>query len=101
MWLQKWTFDFKPEEDSPIVSVLALIPRLPFRCHTWNYVKYILGPIGTPHTTADCRIRPSPAKVRVEVDLTKSLLQIESEGESQSIVNSVRFLDIIKCNAGC
>ncbi|CAN4126450.1 unnamed protein product [Withania somnifera] len=39
MWLEKWTPDFKPDEDSLIVPVWVLLPGLPFHCHTWNYVK--------------------------------------------------------------
>ncbi|MCD7467558.1 hypothetical protein HAX54_005068 [Datura stramonium] len=39
MWLEKWSPDFKSDEDSPIVPVWVLLPDLPFHCHTWNYVK--------------------------------------------------------------
>ncbi|KAM3236174.1 hypothetical protein P3L10_016211 [Capsicum annuum] len=77
MWLEKWTPDFKPEEDSPIVPVWVLLPDLPFHCHTWHYVKQILAPIGTPLSmdlATDHKTRPSMAKVRVEIDLTKSKL---------------------------
>ncbi|KAM3251581.1 hypothetical protein P3L10_005651 [Capsicum annuum] len=33
MWLQKWTPDFKPEEDLPIAPVWVLLPKLPFHMH--------------------------------------------------------------------
>jgi len=39
IWLQKWTLDFKPEEDISIVPVGVLLPGLPFLMHNWNYVK--------------------------------------------------------------
>lgn len=39
MWFQKWTPDFKPEEDLPIATVWALLPGLLFHMNTWNYAK--------------------------------------------------------------
>ncbi|XP_060170928.1 uncharacterized protein LOC132601893 [Lycium barbarum] len=74
MWLQMWHPDFKPEEDSPMAPIWVLLPKLPFHCHAWNYVRQILEPIGTPlimDAATSSRTRPSMAKVRVEVDLTK------------------------------
>lgn len=73
MWLEKWSPDFKPE-DSSIFPVWVLLPDLPFHCHTWNYVKQIVAPLGMPlsmDVSTDNKTRPSMAKVRVEVDLTK------------------------------
>ncbi|XP_075075277.1 uncharacterized protein LOC142162671 [Nicotiana tabacum] len=77
MWLQKWSPNFKPEEDSPIVPIWFLLLGLPFHCHTWNYVKKILGPLGVPLSmdiATNYRTRPGMAKVRVKVDLTKPLV---------------------------
>ncbi|XP_075090374.1 uncharacterized protein LOC142171541 [Nicotiana tabacum] len=76
MWLQKWSLDFKPEEGIPIAPVWVLLPKLPFHMHTWHYVKQILGTIGTPlelDSATTNRIRPSMAKVRIEIDLLKPL----------------------------
>lgn len=73
----KWSPNFKLEEDSPIVPVWVLLLSLPFYFHTWHYVKQVLGPVGIPLSmdiTTDYRTRPSMAKVRVEVDLTKPFL---------------------------
>ncbi|KAM3360383.1 hypothetical protein P3S68_020095 [Capsicum galapagoense] len=73
MWLEKWTQDFKPEKDSPIVPIWVLLPELPFHCHTWNYIKQIVAPVGTPlfmDVATENKSRPNMAKVRVEVDLT-------------------------------
>ncbi|XP_059302160.1 uncharacterized protein LOC132054115 [Lycium ferocissimum] len=77
MWLEKWAPEFKPDEDSPIVPVWVLLPGLPFHLHTWNYVKQVVAAIGTPLTmdaATENRTRPSMAKVRVEVNLTKTKL---------------------------
>ncbi|XP_075091489.1 uncharacterized protein LOC142171699 [Nicotiana tabacum] len=76
MWLQKWTPDFKPEEDIPIVPVWALLPQLTFNMHTCHYVKQIPEEIGTPlemNLATRGRTRPSMAKVRIELDLHKPL----------------------------
>lgn len=76
MWFQKWTPDFKPEEDLPIVPVWVLLPRLPYHMHSWSYIQQIASTIGTPlelDATTKARTRPSMAKVRVEVDLLRSL----------------------------
>ncbi|XP_060212213.1 uncharacterized protein LOC132639829 [Lycium barbarum] len=74
MWLEKWTPDFRPDVDSPIVPTWVLLPSLPIHCHSWHYVKQIVGTIGTPLSmdlATENRTRPSMAKVRVEIDLTK------------------------------
>ncbi|KAH0730979.1 hypothetical protein KY289_002167 [Solanum tuberosum] len=74
MWLQKWTPDFKPEEDLPIAPVWILLPKLPFHMHTWQYIKQIVSSVGTPlemDQATKSRTRPSMAKVRVEIDLLK------------------------------
>nr|XP_018632189.1 uncharacterized protein LOC108948042 [Nicotiana tomentosiformis] len=77
MWLQKWSPDFKPEEDLPIVPVWVNIPDLPFHLHTWHYVKQIAKEAGIPlemDIATRGKTRPSMAKVRLEVDLLKPLL---------------------------
>lgn len=74
MWLEMWSPDFRPEHDSPLVHVWVSLPELSFHCHTWYYVKQILGPVGTPLSmdlATNGRTRPSMAKVRVEIDITK------------------------------
>ncbi|OIT30410.1 hypothetical protein A4A49_17714 [Nicotiana attenuata] len=77
MWLQKWTPNFKPEEDLPIVPVWDLLPGLPFHMHNWSYVKQILEEVGTPldlDVATKTMNRPSMAKVRVEINLLKPFI---------------------------
>ncbi|WMV14246.1 hypothetical protein MTR67_007631 [Solanum verrucosum] len=74
MWLQKWSPNFKPEEDLPIAPVWVLLPNLPFHLHTWHYIKQLVSNIGTPlelDNATRSKTRPSMAKVRVEIDLLK------------------------------
>ncbi|XP_059294577.1 uncharacterized protein LOC132047566 [Lycium ferocissimum] len=74
MWMTKWSPKWRPEIDSPIILVWVLLPQLPFHCHTWYYVRQTLSPIDTPiamDNATNGRTRPSMAKVRVEIDLTK------------------------------
>lgn len=33
MWLQRWTPDFKPEEDLPITPIWVLLPGFTFHLH--------------------------------------------------------------------
>ncbi|KAF3639408.1 hypothetical protein FXO37_23975 [Capsicum annuum] len=76
MWLQKWLPDFKPEEDLPIALVWVLLPALPFHLHTWHYIKQQVSNVGTPlemDNTTRSQARPSIVKVRVEIDLLKTL----------------------------
>lgn len=76
MWLQKWSLDFKPEEDLPVAPAWALLPGLPYHLHNWHYIKELLSSVGTPLALDAAtlgRTRPSMAKIRVEVDLLKPL----------------------------
>ncbi|OIT37532.1 hypothetical protein A4A49_08200 [Nicotiana attenuata] len=100
MWLQKWSPDFKPEEDLPIALVWVLLPGLPFYMHTWNYVKQVVSTIGTPlemDLAIRGRTRPSMAKVRVEIDLLKDqpnsvyVGQIYDNAPQKSFVQKIEF----------
>lgn len=99
MWLEKWTPNFKSKEDSPIVLVQILLPELPLHCHTWHYVKQIVSPTGNPLSmdlATDHRTRPSMAKVRVEVDLTKPKLNsvwVGQEDESNPLKGFAQNLE--------
>ncbi|OIT04497.1 hypothetical protein A4A49_17550 [Nicotiana attenuata] len=99
MWLQKWSPNFKPKEDSPIVPVWVLLPGLLFNMHNWHYVKQVLSSVGTPLTLDVAtygKTRPSMAKVRVEIDLLKSQLEsiwVGSEDEDSSLKGFVQKLE--------
>nr|XP_016496201.1 PREDICTED: uncharacterized protein LOC107815190 [Nicotiana tabacum] len=78
MWSQKWSSNFKPEEDLPVTPAWVLLSGLPFHMHTWHYVKQILSSVGTPLVLDAAtyeRTRPSMAKIRVEVNLLKPLAE--------------------------
>lgn len=74
---RQWTSNFKLDEDAPFALVWVLLPNLPFHCHKWDYVKQILKPVGVPKTldvATGSKKRPSLAKARVIINLTKPLL---------------------------
>ncbi|OIT38805.1 hypothetical protein A4A49_00345 [Nicotiana attenuata] len=105
MWLQKWSPDFKPEEDLPIAPVWVLLPGLPFHKHTWNYVKQVVSTIGTPlemDLATKGRTRPSMAKVRVEIDLLKEqptsvyVGQIYDNAPQKGFVQKIEFEGVPK-----
>nr|XP_009777335.1 PREDICTED: stress response protein NST1-like [Nicotiana sylvestris] len=99
MWLQKWTPDFRREEDSPIAPIWVLLLGLPFHCHMWYYIKQILSPVGVPLSmdlATDYRTRLGMAKVRVEVNLTKPRLQsvwFRQEDESNPLKGFTQKLE--------
>lgn len=78
MWLQRWSPDFKPEEDLPIAPVWVLLPGLPFHMHIWHYVKQVVSSIGIPlemDLATRGRTRTSMTKARIEIDLLKPQLE--------------------------
>ncbi|OIT39947.1 hypothetical protein A4A49_12070 [Nicotiana attenuata] len=100
MWLQKWTPDFKPDEDLPIATVWALLPELPFHMHTWHYAKQVIRPAGTPlvlDIATKTKTRPSMAKVIVEIDLLKPLhtsVYVGSEDENIPLNGYVQKIEL-------
>ncbi|XP_019224832.1 PREDICTED: uncharacterized protein LOC109206467 [Nicotiana attenuata] len=110
MWLQKWSPDFKPEEDLPIAPVWVLLPGLPFHMHTWQYVKQVVGVVGTPlemDLATRGRTRPSVAKVRVEIDLLKPqpdsvyVGQVYENAPQKGFVQKLEYDGIPKCCKYC
>ncbi|MCE5166340.1 hypothetical protein HAX54_017779 [Datura stramonium] len=66
MRLQKWSSDFKLEEDLPIASVWVLLLGLPYYLHTSHYVKQLVSIEGTPLEIAAAtrsKTRPNMAKM--------------------------------------
>lgn len=99
MWLQKWSPDFKLDEDIPIALVWVLLLKLPFHMHSWYYVRQILQDVGTPlalDVATKNRTRPGMAKVRVEVDLLKPLpksVYVEQPYEDSPLKGFVQKLE--------
>ncbi|OIT38192.1 hypothetical protein A4A49_16410 [Nicotiana attenuata] len=76
MRMFKWSPDFDPNEETSLAPIWVLLPELPFHMFKWDYLRQVLEQIGTPmkeDIATVSRTRPHMAKVRVEVDLMKSL----------------------------
>lgn len=85
----------------PIVSVWINLPKLPFHLHTWHYVKQIVGEIGTPlemDIAARGKTRSSMAKVIVEVDLLKPLLNSVWVGDEDDESPLKGFTQMLECD---
>lgn len=77
MKIQKWTTKFKPEEDTTLTSVWINLPDLPWHFYKWAALCRIVSPIGIPIVMDKATLsktRPTTAKMRVEIDLTKTLV---------------------------
>ncbi|OIT29407.1 hypothetical protein A4A49_52394 [Nicotiana attenuata] len=77
MKILKWTPDFKPEEETPIVPVWILIHQLPWHLFKWNIVSRLVQDVGVavaPDMATYSKSRGNVAKVKVEIDLLKPRL---------------------------
>ncbi|OIT35226.1 hypothetical protein A4A49_28326 [Nicotiana attenuata] len=77
MKILKWTPDFKPEEETPIVPVWILIHQLPWHLFKWNIVSRLVQDVGVavaPDLATYSKSRGNVAKVKVEIDLLKPRL---------------------------
>ncbi|KAG5580317.1 hypothetical protein H5410_050944 [Solanum commersonii] len=75
MRIHTWTPNFRPEEETPIVPIWVLLPRLPWHCFKKEFISPLLESVGKVlylNTTSIKRTRASMAKVKVQVDLTKT-----------------------------
>ncbi|KAH0737774.1 hypothetical protein KY290_036479 [Solanum tuberosum] len=75
MRIQAWTPNFKPEEETPIVPIWVLLPGLPWHCFKKEFITPLLESVGKVlylDTASIKRTRASMAKVKVQVDLTKT-----------------------------
>ncbi|KAK4729616.1 hypothetical protein R3W88_022604 [Solanum pinnatisectum] len=75
MRIQAWTPNFKPEEETPIVPIWVLLPRLPWHCFKKEFITPLLASVGKVlylNTASIKRTRASMAKVKVQIDLTKA-----------------------------
>ncbi|XP_022865637.1 uncharacterized protein LOC111385479 isoform X2 [Olea europaea var. sylvestris] len=76
MRVLKWTCDFTPEQETPIVPVWVSFPLLPVHSRAKGFLFALSGAIGIPlridEATTDLR-RPSEARVCIEVNLGHKL----------------------------
>ncbi|KAH0652876.1 hypothetical protein KY289_030554 [Solanum tuberosum] len=75
MRIQAWTLEFNPEEETPIVPIWEALPELPWHCYNKVLLSTLLESIGKvlylDYPTSQ-RTRGSMARVRVQIDLTKT-----------------------------
>lgn len=105
MRITKWTVDFDPSADVPIVPVWVALPGLPIHLHCRDALFEIVKPIGCPIkldvATTDC-LRPSVARICVEVDVSQDLPQkIYLQAKNRLILQSVIYEDLPKFCTTC
>lgn len=97
MKLLKWKKDFKPEKETTLAPVWVNLPVLPWHYYEWDALCRILAPIGTSIITDKATLtktRPTTAKAKVEIDVTKQPLNevymevISAAGMEEYIVQS-------------
>ncbi|OIT31489.1 hypothetical protein A4A49_52552 [Nicotiana attenuata] len=76
MKITKWTTKFKPRSESSLAPIRINLPDIPWHYYEWDVLCWIVSPIGIPlvmdkATTA--KSRPTTAKLRVQIDLSKPL----------------------------
>ncbi|KAG5599844.1 hypothetical protein H5410_031214 [Solanum commersonii] len=77
MKIIKWSTKFKPDADNTLAPVWINLPDLKWHLYEWDAICRIVAPIGTPFLLDKATLaktRPTTAKVRVEIDLTKPLI---------------------------
>ncbi|KAH0679898.1 hypothetical protein KY284_020983 [Solanum tuberosum] len=77
MKIMKWSTTFKPNSDHSMTPVWVNMPDLKWHLFEWDAICRILEPIGTPlllDKATLTKTRPTIVKVRVEIDLTKPLI---------------------------
>lgn len=70
-----WTPSFKPDEETPLVPVWAVLPELSWHCYCLEVVTPLLSPIGKVlflDFATYKKTRGNVVKVKLQVDLTKS-----------------------------
>ncbi|XP_009766116.2 uncharacterized protein [Nicotiana sylvestris] len=100
MVIQKWSASFKPDVDSSFTPVGITLPNLPWQYYEWDALCHILGPVGIPlimDKATMSKTRPTTAKVRVEINLTKPIVQevllefINDEGSKEMVVQKIEY----------
>ncbi|XP_070029285.1 uncharacterized protein [Nicotiana sylvestris] len=100
MKLQKWTPNFKPEIKSTLAPVWINLPDLKWHYFEWDAFCRIVEPIGIPIIMDKATIsktRPTTAKIKIEIDVTKTLLHevqidiMNENGQMESIIQKVEY----------
>nr|GMC92347.1 TMV resistance protein N-like [Ipomoea batatas] len=76
-WFTRWTADWCESRDSPLALVWIELPNLPLHLFNFESITRICAPIGRAIDldSATCRrSRPSVAKVRLEIDVSKPMI---------------------------
>ncbi|KAG5606149.1 hypothetical protein H5410_027641 [Solanum commersonii] len=69
MRIQAWTPNFLPEEETPIVPIWVLLPRLPGHCFMKEFITFLLESVGKVlylDTSSTKRTRASMAKKAID-----------------------------------
>lgn len=98
MRVTKWTVDFDPSMDAPIVPLWVALPGLPIYLYHKAVLFEIVRPIGMPiklDTTTSDGLRPSVARVCVEVDVSQDLhKKTYLHAKQQMILQQVVYEDL-------
>lgn len=98
MRITKWTVDFDPSTDVPIVPVWIAFPGLPIHLHRKEALFEIVKPIGCPiklDVATKDGLRPSVARVCVEVDVSKDLPpKIYLQAKGRFILQTIIYEDL-------
>ncbi|WMV41469.1 hypothetical protein MTR67_034854 [Solanum verrucosum] len=95
MKIQKWTTKFKPaEEETSLAPIWINLLNLPWHFYEWAALCRIFSPIGNPivmDKVTLTKTRPTTAKLRVEIDLSKALIY-EVSGEIKNPTGELEIL---------
>ncbi|XP_070032995.1 uncharacterized protein [Nicotiana tomentosiformis] len=100
MSLEKWITKFKPEPNTTRVPVWITLPDLPWHFYEWDAICRIVDPIGFSlvlDKATTIKTRPTTAKIRIEIDLAKPILneviiEIRNlEGNIEEFIQKVEY----------
>ncbi|OIT24755.1 hypothetical protein A4A49_28383 [Nicotiana attenuata] len=103
MVIQKWFSFIQTGCRLVIHSVWITLPNLQWHYYEWGALCRILGPVGIPlimDKATMSKIRPTTAKVRVEINLAKPIVQevllefINGEGSKEMVVQKIEYESI-------
>ncbi|MQM00046.1 hypothetical protein Taro_032778 [Colocasia esculenta] len=72
----RWSFEFRPDEDSPVISVWLELPHLPANLFSDSMVRSIAGSVGPVlqiDRNTQYMIRTQSARVHVQLDVSRKL----------------------------